>query len=51
MMLGNLLSSVQLQAFLEWTFLTVCSGIFTIPFEEHFQVALEMMEMGISSSL
>jgi hypothetical protein len=54
MVFGHLLSSIQPQSFLE---LTCTSGeqslveFYTIFLEEHLQVALEMLEVGICSSL
>jgi hypothetical protein len=53
LVLHHPLASVQLQSFLEWThnFEQSLREFYTILLEEHVQVALEMMEVGICSSL
>jgi hypothetical protein len=54
MVLDHLLPSVQSQSFLEWTstsFEQSVAEFYTILLEEHFQIALEMLEMGICFSL
>jgi hypothetical protein len=54
MVLDHLLASIQPQSLLEWTRTSFenSSGIFyTILLEEHVQVALEMLEVGICFSL
>jgi hypothetical protein len=45
MVLGHLLPSIQRQFFLEWT--RVSFEVYTILLEEHLQVALEMLVVGI----
>jgi hypothetical protein len=48
------LPSIQRQSFLEWTrtgFEQSIEEFFAIPFEEHLQVALEILEVGIRSFL
>jgi hypothetical protein len=53
MVLNHLLLSIQLQSFLEWirtSFEQSLVEFYTILLEEHLQVALEMVEVGISSS-
>jgi hypothetical protein len=53
-MLDKLLPSVQQQSFLEWTpasFEQSLAEFYTTLLEEHLQVALEMLEVGICSSL
>jgi hypothetical protein len=54
MVMGHVLPSIQLQSFLEWTrtsFEQSIAEFYTILLEEHLQVALEMLEVGICSSL
>jgi hypothetical protein len=54
MVLGHLLLSTELQSFLEWThtsFEQTLAEFYTILLEEHIQVALEVLEVGICSSL
>jgi hypothetical protein len=53
MVLDFLLPSVQLQSFLEWTLTSFEQSVaeFYTILLEHLQVALEMLEMGICSSL
>jgi hypothetical protein len=54
MMLDHLLPSIQLQTFLKWTrtsFEQYLAEIYTVLLEEHLQVALEMLEAGIRTSL
>jgi hypothetical protein len=54
MVLDHLLPSVEQQSFLEWThtsFKQSLAEFCTILHEEHFQVALKMLEVGICSSL
>jgi hypothetical protein len=54
MVLDYILPSVQLQSFLEWTHRSFEESLvefYTILREEHVQVALEMLEMGICSLL
>jgi hypothetical protein len=49
---GHLLPSVQPQSCLEWTRTSLEQSLaefFTILLEEHLQVALEMLEVGICS--
>jgi hypothetical protein len=51
---GPLLPSLQQQFFLEWTrtsFEYSLAEFYTINLEEHLQVALEILEVGICSSL
>jgi hypothetical protein len=51
-MLNHLLPSVQLQFFLEWTHTSFEQSLmefYATLLEEHIQVALEMMEMGIKN--
>jgi hypothetical protein len=53
MLLDRLLPSIQPQSFLEWTrtsFEQPLAEFYAILLEEHFQVALEMLEVGIYSS-
>jgi hypothetical protein len=53
MVVDDLLSSIQLQS-LEWTctsFEQFLVEFYAILLEEHHQVALEMLEVGICSSL
>jgi hypothetical protein len=53
-MLGHLLPSVQPQSFLEWTrtsFEQSLAEFYTILVEEQRQILLEMLEVGICSSL
>jgi hypothetical protein len=50
MVLDHLLPSIQPQSFLEWihtSFEQSLAEIYTILLEEHVQVALEMLEVGI----
>jgi hypothetical protein len=50
MVLDLLLPSIELQSFLEWTrtsFEQSLAEFYTIHLEEHLQVALEMLEVGI----
>jgi hypothetical protein len=52
--LDHLLPSVQPQSFLDWTpasFEHSVAEFYTILLEEHVQVALEILEVGICSSL
>jgi hypothetical protein len=52
--LNHRLPSIQLQSFLEWTrtsFEPSLAEFYTFLLEEHIQVALEMLEVGICSSL
>jgi hypothetical protein len=54
MMLDHLLSSIQSLPFLEWTHTSFEQSVvkfYTTVLEEHLQVALEMLEVGICSSL
>jgi hypothetical protein len=53
MVLDHLLPSVHQQSFLEWTHTSFEQRVakFYIILEEHLQVALEMLEVGICSSL
>jgi hypothetical protein len=54
MVLDHLLPSVQQQSFLEWTCASCEQSLaefYTILFEKHLQIALEMLEVGICSSL
>jgi hypothetical protein len=54
MVLDHLFSSIRPQSFLEWTrtsFEQPLAEFYTILLEQHFQVALEMLEVGISSPL
>jgi hypothetical protein len=54
MVLDKLLPSIQLQSFLEWThtsFERSLAEFYTILLDKHVQVALEMLEVGICSSL
>jgi hypothetical protein len=54
MVLDHLLPSIQQQSFLEWTRTSLEQSLakfYTILLEEHLQVALEMLEVGICSSL
>jgi hypothetical protein len=54
MVLDQLSPSVQPQSFLEWTHACFEQSVvefYTILLEEHLQVALEMFEVGICSSL
>jgi hypothetical protein len=54
MVLDHLLPSVQPQSFLEWTltsFEQSLAEFYAILHEDHLQVALEVLEMGICSSL
>jgi hypothetical protein len=54
MVLDRLLLSIQPKSLLEWTrtsFEQSLAGFYTILLEEHLQVALEMFEVGICSSL
>jgi hypothetical protein len=54
MVLDHLVSSLQLQSFLEWTgtsFEQSLAEFYTILLEEHLQVAVEMLEVGICSPL
>jgi hypothetical protein len=54
MVLDHLLLSVQPQSFLEWTrtsFEQSVAEFYTILLEEHFKVALELLEVGICVSL
>jgi hypothetical protein len=49
MVFDHLLPSVQPQSFLEWThtsFEQSLAEFYTIPLEEHLQVALEILEVG-----
>jgi hypothetical protein len=51
---GRLLPSIQTQSFLEWnrtSFEHSLVEFYTILLEEHLQVALQMLEVGICSSL
>jgi hypothetical protein len=54
MVLDQLLTSIQAQSFLEWTrtsFEQSVAEFYTILLEENLQVALEMLEVEICSSL
>jgi hypothetical protein len=54
MVLDRILPSVEPQFFLEWTltsFKVPVAEFYTILLREHFQVALELLEVGICSSL
>jgi hypothetical protein len=54
MVLDQLLPSILLHSFLEWThtsFEQCVAEFYTVLLEEHLQVALEMSEVGICSSL
>jgi hypothetical protein len=54
MVLDHLLPSAQPQSFLQWTLTSFEQSVakfYTISLEEHIQVALEMVEVGICSSL
>jgi hypothetical protein len=54
MVLDHFLPSVRPQSFLEWSranFEQSVVKFYTIPLEEHLQVALEMLEVGICSPL
>jgi hypothetical protein len=54
MVLDHVLSSMQLQFFLEWTYKCLQQSLaefYTILLQEHLQVTLEMLEVKISSSL
>jgi hypothetical protein len=54
MVLDSLLPLVQLLFFLEWactSFEQSLVEFYTILLEEHFKVALEMLEVGICSSV
>jgi hypothetical protein len=54
MVLGQLLPSKQPQPFLEWaltSFEQSRAEFYTFLLEEHLQVALEMLEVGICPSL
>jgi hypothetical protein len=54
MVLDHLLASVQPQSFSEWTCTSLEQSLeefYTILLEEHLQVALEMLEVGICFSL
>jgi hypothetical protein len=54
MVLGQLFPSIQPQSFLDWTrstFEESLMELYTILHEEGLQVALEMLEVGICSSL
>jgi hypothetical protein len=54
MALDHLLPSIQPQFFLEWTrtsFEQFLAGFCAIFLEDYFQVALEMLAVGICSSL
>jgi hypothetical protein len=54
MVLDHFLPSVQQQSFLEWTRTSFEQSVvefYTILLEEHLKVALEMLEVGICSSL
>jgi hypothetical protein len=54
MVMDNLLPSIQPQFFMEWArtnFEQSVEEFYTILLEEHLQVALEMLELGICSSL
>jgi hypothetical protein len=54
MVLGHLLPSVQPQSFLKWTRTSYEQSLvefYTNLLEEHLQVALEMLEVEICSSL
>jgi hypothetical protein len=53
MVLDLIVPSIQAQSFLEWTrtrFEQSLAEFYTILLEEHLQVALEVLEMGICSS-
>jgi hypothetical protein len=50
---GQPISIIKTQSFLEWTctsFGQSLAKFFTIPLEEHLQVVLQMLEVGICSS-
>jgi hypothetical protein len=54
MVLDHFLPSVQPQSFLEWTRTSFEQSVvefYTILLEKHLQVTLEMLEVGICSSL
>jgi hypothetical protein len=54
MVFDHILPSIQPQSFLEWirtSFEQSLAEFYTIPFEEQLQDALEMLEVGICSSL
>jgi hypothetical protein len=54
MVLNQLLPSIQPQSFLEWTltrFYQSLAEFYPIFLEEHLQIALQMLEVGICSSL
>jgi hypothetical protein len=54
MVLGHLLASVQPQSFLELTHVSLepfLAEFYTVLIQDHHQVALQKLEMGICSSL
>jgi hypothetical protein len=54
MVLDHLLPSIQPQTFLEWTvtnFEQSLTEFYTILLEEHLQIALDLLEVGIRSSI
>jgi hypothetical protein len=54
MVLDHLLPSLQPESFLEWTLSSVEESLtefYTILLEEHLEVAIEMLEVAISSQV